>query len=664
MSTVARRILIPLISLALLPIAPVHANPAEGNLFWGIRASFNNYTGGPSAFLDGATATANGFKFPLESQSYDASQERMEAQFSGGVHYRKYCTDPTKPLEGFCHLDLKFSNPKVVIDDDGSYIEAMVSSRQYLSGETYAPKNPVKIVQLHTASARFSKKDGTINWSNIATSLTEEGLKMFSNFYNLNEGLDPVALTYTGEGERPSNDASALRVAEKTWDSPRDYDHLNRPFFIGNRILMSTAEFGFTLLDKKLNHIAQQEAPVSKLNIVALDPENGYLYYAAAEDGTSTVENRTAIWRVSVNDTGFGTPEIFKKTSKTIYALGVEPTTQKVFSVSLAGSSENDDTYFTVYDGNNTREVKLPAVNTLPGLSAATSGNPYVRLYDFYNELVEMAQMNDGTFLYAPGTEISTGENSRSTKGFMFSIDLNATADSELFKLMPGSTYSYTKKLTTINTDGTTIVRSIPHGGAQTLTYANRNVTAVNSITDTEATKDWAGAAFLDGEMIQLNGKTGTLNWMDPATFKVHRSIVLPNGRETSNRAHDDFLIAKNGTIYVQTLDESRKDHLEHLSYIRLHNPIPQPESDEELEKLKDLARREQERLERERLERERQHNKPSSEGSTNSSSSNTGSSEKGWFNLRTVLPVLFAVLGGLSFIAVAVNNHLRHFFR
>ena len=188
---------------ALLPISPVaQAQSVTGELNCGFRSSFNNYTGGASELRDGVERKGNTFSFPMESQSYDQAENRTEAQFRGEVIYKKYCHD-----NGSCDLDLSMKNPKVVITDNGSYIEATVSSKQYNKNETYAPATPVRIANLHTASAGFKNNNGRIEWSQIPTSLTEEGNKMFSEFYTVGEGLAPVSFSYTGQGARPATNA-------------------------------------------------------------------------------------------------------------------------------------------------------------------------------------------------------------------------------------------------------------------------------------------------------------------------------------------------------------------------------------------------------------------------------------------------------------------------
>ena len=74
-----------LISALLQPAAVATAQTAPGSLSWGIRSSFDNYTGGATAITGGAQRVNNAFTFPLASNTYNADEQRSEIQFSGEV---------------------------------------------------------------------------------------------------------------------------------------------------------------------------------------------------------------------------------------------------------------------------------------------------------------------------------------------------------------------------------------------------------------------------------------------------------------------------------------------------------------------------------------------------------------------------------------------------
>ena len=69
-------------SVMVVPGMPVALAAENGSLLWGIRASFNNYVGGPVLVGDGATEDkstgAQRFSFPLENANYDRDEVRLE----------------------------------------------------------------------------------------------------------------------------------------------------------------------------------------------------------------------------------------------------------------------------------------------------------------------------------------------------------------------------------------------------------------------------------------------------------------------------------------------------------------------------------------------------------------------------------------------------------
>ena len=107
----------------------------------------------------------------------------------------------------------------------------------------------MRFANLHTASAGFKNENGRIEWSQIPTSLTEEGNKMFSEFYTVGEGLDPVSFSYTGQGARPATNAQGLQVADQKWTSPKAYtDATDTLYNVGSSVLVRSSRFWFILV--------------------------------------------------------------------------------------------------------------------------------------------------------------------------------------------------------------------------------------------------------------------------------------------------------------------------------------------------------------------------------------------------------------------------------
>lgn len=625
--------------VSLTPVAYSQDASAEGSLSWGIRSSFNNYTGGATKLSDGAARSDKSFTFPLVSQTFNESTSKLEAQFKGEVLYKKYCKNTGKkdPVDDECSLDLSMKNPKVVIAPEGSYMEATVRSKQYTTGQYFSPEKPVRIANLYTSGAQFTDSEGKISWSDIATALTPDGVKMFSDFYNENEGLDPLGFTYKGKGVRPAGDQGGLRTAAQKWTAPKDYDHISRPFLYGEKIVVVTAEYGVTLLDTELRPIATKELPIDKLATVAFNDTTGELFYAASE-GASDAKT---LMEVAVSGDAIGEPTSVGTVPEPIRGIGVDPDSGKFFAISAeAGddSARDNGGHLTIFDkSEKQRSIALPKTAEILGAKVVDGESVYAKIFNI-DDFAEVAKMNNGTFIFHPGAAVTVEGNDIATKGFLFSIDLNAS-DEEAFKYMKGSQYLERTTLFGVSTDGETILRSthFGRGGAQMLKYANRDVSVVTESIQLSGGELWAGSVFHDGKIVQLDGKNGNLNWLNPADLKVEKSLPITNGRETSNRRHGDFLINKNGDVYVQTLDESTGDLKEYYVLTRMTDmskpPAAKPDNENRLKEI-------------ERLESDK--TKPSISGKAE--------------QIGKIIGIVLGVLGGLSVLSFFFQNHIRSF--
>ncbi|AFH91774.2 hemin receptor [Corynebacterium pseudotuberculosis] len=627
-----------LVSLA--PVAYAQEASSEGSLSWGIRSSFNNYTGGATKLSDGAARSDNSFTFPLATQAFDESTSKLEAQFKGEVLYKKYCKNTGKkdPVEDDCSLDLSMKDPKIVIAPEGSYMEATVRSRQYATGQYFAPEKPVRIVNLYTSGAQFKDSDGKISWSDIATALTSDGVKMFSDFYNENEGLDPLNFTYKGKGVRPAGDQGGLRTAAQKWTAPRDYDHLSRPFSYGDKVVVVTADYGVTLLNAELKPIATKELPIDKLTTVAFNEKTGELFYAAS--GTNGSSDMKTLMKATVSQDRIGEPTSVGTVPEAIRGIGVDADSGVFFAISSESgddSSRENGGHLTIFDKSSERSIALPKTSEVLEGKVADGESLYAKIFND-DDFAEVLKMNDGTFVFHPGTAITLNDDDIATKGFLFSIDLKAS-DAEAFKYMKGSQYLARTALLGVSTDGEKIVRSthFGRGGAQILKYADRDVSEVTKLSQDSELGLWAGSVFHDGKIVQLDGRNGKLNWLNASDLKVEKSLPIANGRETSNRRHGDFLITKNGDVYVQTLDESTGDYKEYYVLTRMSDgskPVVTKSDNEN--RLREIERFTTDNA------------KPSSDGKLG--------------QIGKIIGIVLGVLGGLSALAFFFQNHIRSF--
>ncbi|WP_293770965.1 HtaA domain-containing protein [uncultured Corynebacterium sp.] len=576
----SRTALAALTTASLLPLAaPASAAPATGHLTWGIRSSFTNYTGGATYVGDGARTTKQGFEFELTDVTYDPATKRTEAQFNGTVIYRKYCKDNSKPLTSTCDLDLHFDDPKVVLAPEGSYLEARVKSNQYQKGEVYAPATPVKVATLNPGSATFSNQDGRISWSSIAASLTSEGNTMFSGFYSVGSGLDPVSLSYEGQGGTTSEEA-ARSLSPATWDSHAAFDDGVHTLFDANPgvLVALPAGKGFALLDDDLHELATLPADTGSRGLVAYDAPARTLYYVEDSD-------RTQLKAVEVTGNAFGTPKTVFTASHDIYALGYHPRTHVVAAIVPSDAIALTATLVSGTNGAFT-EAPLPDAAQLFPTTPLAEGAGFVWANSFApKNQAELLPMSDGTFVYHGSVEPTFAGDTTSTKGLLYSIKPDATEVSDRARAMAGSRLPE-KNMYLDNLTGTgnqlyrfnNLTRA-EAALAQVLTYSSETRDVVPAgAPEAGVLPGWAAMGFeADGTPIQQNGVTGDLNWLTPGGFTVTDTFTLPNGRETSNVSNNSFLVRADGTIFVPTLDESRGDHVEYYVLRRIDPPKQQP---------------------------------------------------------------------------------------
>ncbi len=589
-----------LVAASLLPVTPAFAETAAGSLTWGIRSSFNSYTGGPFAVQDGAKKNANNpyiFDFTLTDVTFDPETKRTEAQFDGTIIYRNYCGKLEKTPEN-CALDFNLEDPKVVISPEDSYLEATVDSKQYPDGGRFKPGKPVQIAKLHTDSATFSEQDGWVHWSDISTTLTEDGNGLFSRFYNVGEGLDPVSFSYQGKGAKVSE--SKVKLAPATWQSPAAFDSgVHQLFEAGRNVLVAAPGKGLALLNSDLEQLAFTEAPLSARGITAFDAQAGVFYFA---DGKQ-------IKSIAVSGDTLGAPQDVHTAPHEVRALGLNPATKVLAAVS---TDDFKAAQLSSGAGGKLADAPLPTAEQL----FDDANLEYSAPWDNYNfgDTSELLPMPDGTFVYFGNPDVYFGDSNSSAKGLLYSIDPAAEVAQQRAVYMPGSAYEdnsvYLNSLVAHGTDLYRFNKNTLGGGrVQKLTYADRSVTpASEPVAIPKDQEGWAAMAFdAEGTPIVQNGATGELLWLNAQTLATEATFNLPNGRETANALNNYFLARPDGAIFVPTLDESRGDYTEYYVLRRLDTPTrfaeEAPGGEEGLENLAEAARKKATEAERAALE-------------------------------------------------------------
>ncbi|WP_256880804.1 HtaA domain-containing protein [Corynebacterium diphtheriae] len=548
---------------ALLPLAPVTAAAEDvekpvtiatsGKLNWGIRESFNNYTNGASKVEDGATRiSTNNFEFKLEKATYDAAKERTEAQFRGKIVYLKYCDD----MKTFtnCKLDLTIKDPKIVISNEENYVEAVVDSKQYPSGEWYNSNGPVKIANLYPGSATVDNKDNSTEWTNVVSALANPGgVKMFSEFYGENEGLAPLSFSYDGAGAKPSLLKGGYIQAGNEWKSGQEYsDGHHKLVDLGDAILVAAGKKGFYLLDNDLKELQKLEVPgLGKVKVGAYDSAAHMYYYVDSK-------NKKDLMGIEVSSTSLGQPKKIATATGNIENIGYHPKTNQVVVISETTSDKyiplnERETKLGILSGNTFDYKDLPKpkdlfAKDLNGLDVIGTNTPYSMMLD-HNDVPEFLPMNDGTFILSTSSDMraDTPDSQQLFKGILISIkpDAAGTDADPYAKPMEGSRANNPElnDLLHIHSNGSLIVRfdkneHKDYSFGQILKYTDRDVEKVSERLGVDQTgfTGWANVGFDNkGNAIIESGSEGKLTWYDSNKKELLKDteVRLSRGRQT-----------------------------------------------------------------------------------------------------------------------------------
>ncbi|CAB0682311.1 HtaA domain-containing protein [Corynebacterium diphtheriae] len=606
---------------ALLPLAPVTAAAEDvekpvtiatsGKLNWGIRESFNNYTNGASKVEDGATRiSTNNFEFKLEKATYDAAKERTEAQFRGKIVYLKYCDD----MKTFtnCQLDLTIKDPKIVISNEENYVEAVVDSKQYPSGEWYNSNGPVKIANLYPGSATVDSKENSTEWTNVVSALANPGgVKMFSEFYGENEGLAPLSFSYDGAGAKPSLLKGGYIQAGNEWKSGQEYsDGHHKLVDLGDAILVAAGKKGFYLLDNDLKELQKLEVPgLGKVKVGAYDSAAHMYYYVDSK-------NKKDLMGIEVSSTSLGQPKKIATATGNIENIGYHPKTNQVVVISETTSDKyiplnERETKLGILSGNTFDYKDLPKpkdlfAKDLNGLDVIGTNTPYSMMLD-HNDVPEFLPMNDGTFILSTSSDMraDTPDSQQLFKGILISIkpDAAGTDADPYAKPMEGSRTNNPElnDLLHIHSNGSLIVRfdkneHKDYSFGQILKYTDRDVEKVSERLGVDQTgfTGWANVGFDNkGNAIIESGSEGKLTWYDSNKKELLKDteVRLSRGRQTFEFPHGTFIVREDGTIIVPNYNKS-DDTNEVYSLVKLVDsskpPAVKESSDESaLEKLK-----------------------------------------------------------------------------
>lgn len=177
----------------------------NGTLDWGVKASFRAYVTGPIAngkveTSGGATASADGYRFPDATGAFDADKQTLDARFGGSVRFLGH-------KEGDSYtLDLSLSKLRVQVKGGTGTLVADVSSKDRTTKKV-ATYTDLALADLKLPSGELAAKDGVVTLKGVPATLTAGGAKAFGGMYDKGEVLDAltVAVSLDENAELPGS---------------------------------------------------------------------------------------------------------------------------------------------------------------------------------------------------------------------------------------------------------------------------------------------------------------------------------------------------------------------------------------------------------------------------------------------------------------------------
>lgn len=184
----------------------------DASLQWGVKESFRSYISGSIAngdweTSDGAAYDTPNFSWSDGSGTYDPETGTGDVSFTGTVHFTGH--------DGV--LDLTIANPTVEFEDGEASLLLDTASTD-MEGEVAIDEAQQWVAEI-AVDQEIPTEDGTVELTELATTLTNSGAAAFAGFYEAGEELDPVNLHFgiagcADAGGGPVEDSGAQEPAE------------------------------------------------------------------------------------------------------------------------------------------------------------------------------------------------------------------------------------------------------------------------------------------------------------------------------------------------------------------------------------------------------------------------------------------------------------------
>ncbi|MFW8575126.1 HtaA domain-containing protein [Corynebacterium pseudodiphtheriticum] len=561
----------------------------KGSLNWALRDSFLRYSLGATNVGDGATKIySNGtttpssesdtveqyYKFNLKNASFEDATHITRAEFEGSIEYFKYCEG--KPAQrGNCSLELTIKDPTIVLSPEGSYVEADVRSKQYPSGEIFE-KEDAKIANAWTKTAKFEEKDGKVSWEGINTSLTEDGVRTFSNFYDLGGPLAPLSFEYEGKGARPGNDSAPLTIGDKFVSA----HEANEDTMIGlqDYVVLATR--------KGANHsMLELIDPATMQSLGELQRPLPYnesqLYTKGAGNRIYWVEGQT-LKAATASAEGWSDPMAVAE------GVGVEPAgiaydaANDRVGIIARGTNDNDSTLTWVTASGEKTTATLTAPQDVVKAhdeELFLYGNGYNR--DLYGEIgnislpTQMNVMPDGNILYLPASAVNLKNGSYRVPPLLIHPDGTAKlADGGTEMGTPGNGANYATEMATDGNNVAFYSQDHHNSGMQFFRYEDGVLKPQSERGVVGDLKKVSEVAFVGDKALVTNEATSQLSWVNPETREIIENISLPNQKDTAKK-HRNLLQWKDH-LFAYSIETNNETYLENAAILRLDSTDPQ----------------------------------------------------------------------------------------
>lgn len=165
------------------------AETAPGKLDWGVKQSFRNYIAnvaqGTITVAGGATQAPSNGVFTFPSVPSWAGQTEIDATFVGSVRFQAHGGA----------LDVTVGDLRVEASGDTGSVIADVTSLPNEPDSDPVLYDDVTIADLDLTGITPVVSSGSITWTGVPATLTEDGVPAFADFYAEGTELDPLTIS-------------------------------------------------------------------------------------------------------------------------------------------------------------------------------------------------------------------------------------------------------------------------------------------------------------------------------------------------------------------------------------------------------------------------------------------------------------------------------------